>query len=173
MEQQYLDEVPHTQVSQELVELAAKYIGVDVEYRFLPGYTPFATVWAAYDTTPEKVDQFWAEYERLNQLITTPLAEYVLPDQYPLVQGYVYVVNGKPRTFIDGERMTVGAWKRLHIDGVEDVTEVRNCDVPGRMLRRPLEVEVSTALATALRNTPSNSKPKRRKGHKTFKIKNM
>lgn len=77
------------------------------------------------------------------------------------------------RYIVIGERMTVGAWKRLRIDGVEDVTEVRNCDVAGRILRRPQKAEVPTALAAAMRNTPSNSKPKRRKGHKTFKIKRM
>lgn len=31
MEQQYLDEVPHNQVSQELVDFAGKHVGLDIE----------------------------------------------------------------------------------------------------------------------------------------------
>ena len=80
---------------------------------------------------------FYAEFERLEEIVKTPLNEPILPDDYPVYQGYMYVANGRPVEFIDGMNMTVGRWKALRIPGVDPVTEVRRCDIIGRQMRLP------------------------------------
>lgn len=54
-------------------------------------------------------------------------SEEPLPDDYPVYEGYWYVLDGQPRqSLIDG---TVSDLKRLH-----SVSEVKSCDVLGRGL---------------------------------------
>lgn len=82
-----------------------------------------------------KISIFKRELNRLREVITTPLNEPILPDDYPVYQGNLYVANGRIVEFIDGMNMTVGKWKDLRIPNVTVVTEVRRCDLAGRKLR--------------------------------------
>lgn len=173
MELQYLDEVPHTQVSQEIAELAGKHVGVKIDYRFLPGYTSSATVWAPHNTTSEKVEEFWQEHDRLRLLITQPLREFVLPDDYPLVQGYIYVINGKSQMFIDGERMTVGAWKVLLVSKGTPDAEIKSCDLHGRFSRRPLSKESLPGRYPMIQPKHNRVGQPNRKRRKTYKIRKV
>ena len=61
--------------------------------------------------------------------------ETILPDDYPVYGGYVYVCDGK--LFENPHfhpNMTVGFLKRM-----ESFTEVRRCDIVGRIEQREKE----------------------------------
>jgi hypothetical protein len=105
------------------------------------GYAPSSSDMSLYMDMKLDTDltAFWEELDRLQKLVTKPLDEPILPDDYPVHQGYLYVANGKVTQFIDGMNMTVGRWKALTIPGIEKVTEVKRCDIAGRQARRPIE----------------------------------
>jgi hypothetical protein len=97
------------------------------------------------------------------------LDEPILPDDYPVHQGYFYVVNGKPKTFIDGQNVTVGRWKAMRIPGVDPVTEVRRCDIVGR--QRVYERNLANRGPAEPTNVITEAKPhSRRRPRKTYKI---
>ncbi len=108
--------------------------------------------------------------------------EPVLPDDYPVHQGFAYIANGKLRIFIDGTRMTVGLWKQLRIPGVEPVLEVRRYDRAGRLKRLTEKVEnkereeamrLEHDLINRINEIPVETKQKKRKSRKTYKIKRV
>ena len=64
-----------------------------------------------------------------------PLKEPILPDDYPIYGGYLYVVDGA---------VTVSDWHGVTVRELRlrmDAKEIRRCDVAGReeMLRRAFE----------------------------------
>lgn len=158
----WLTNVTRTPVIAELVGLAAKHTNSDVIYhdsaggyddelissdrcelsKENPRYNAAETndshgsIWSLGH--PD-LSMFWEEFRRLEKLITEPLNEPILHDDYPLVQGYLYIANGVPTIFVDGERMTVALWKSLRLPGgIKPVSEVRRYDIIGRRHRFPL-----------------------------------
>jgi hypothetical protein len=106
------------------------------------------------------------------------LNEPILPDEYLLCQGHLYVVNGKVREFIDGENVTVGRYKTMSIPGVPQATEVRRCDVVGRQVIRAYEhqEEVQAKMVAQwgrdLNGPPlENKKNKHKKPKRSYRIK--
>lgn len=172
----YWVNIKRTPVVAELVALASERTNAGVEYRDTVGQfsdMDLCDAAEAYDNgyNPDRLQltmgslwcdnyrgkgEFWNELYRLEALVTKPLDEPILHDDYPLHQGLFYVVNGKVRQFIDGVNMTVKRWKALRIPNVEDVTEVRRCDMVGRQLRLPekeTQVRSTTPMAgTLIRN---------------------
>lgn len=57
----------------------------------------------------------------------TKLDEPILPDDYPMHAGYLYVVDGKPHQA--DRSLSVGAFKRAF-----KIDQVRRCDIGGRNL---------------------------------------
>lgn len=179
-------------VIEELVQLAANRAGIKVFYENTATcdenvpeqhkapqeyFDARGSVWVTKNDTNQSFRAFWDELDRLTATITKPLDEPILSDDYPLVQGYLYVANGKPRMFIDGERQTVGSWKQMRIKDVPVVTEVRRCDIFGRRLRLPPEKEKVTPIHQAWIERSSSNRlsqnQKRRKPRNSNKIKKV
>jgi hypothetical protein len=173
MEYINLGEIRHTQVSEELVLLSGKHVNVVTSYKAPEDGSPRGVVFIDGKSDETSVGAFWEEFDRLQRLVTKALDEPILSDDYPLIQGYLYVTNRHQiRQFIDGERMTVGLWKKLRIEGVSPVDEVRRCDIVGRQLRLPLKKVEETTMSIAM-NTSSGNKGTSRKKKKTYKIKKV
>lgn len=166
------DMVSFDTLQKEIISLAAEHTSAKVEFRHMPEHD----VWYCDDVMEsygsifgeEDVDytDFVNEVERLRKIIHTPLKEPILPDNYPVHQGYIYVADGKPRMFIDGEGMTVGMWKALPKHGV---SEVRECDLTGRRLR--LKPNDESLLVLRNLQTHPTTDNRKRKPRKTYKIK--
>lgn len=180
----HLTNIDRTPVIAELVALAAKHTKFDVVYRDTPitiaemdwcdaaeswdnGYTPppdHGSIWLNSNLGAD-LSTFWRELERLQAIITEPLDEPILPDDHPVYQGYLYVVDGgRIVEFIDGLRQNVGSWKAMDIPNVRKVTEVRRCDIEGRKLRLPPKDDIKNEIKPAHQR-------KYRKPKKTYKIK--
>jgi len=153
-------------VISELVTLAAKHTGFHAEWVKDESSDGSSGVVKTKESSDDAVNRFWQEFDRLKEIITEPLNEPILPDDHPLVQGYVYVANGKPTIFIDGERQSVGTWKQMRIKDVPVVTEVRRCDIEGRKLRLPPEKQKVGSLGSALLETNSTNTSKNKKHRK-------
>jgi hypothetical protein len=166
----HLADIKKTDVSEEIVLLAAKHTNLDVLYKDIPVESGDLSKGSIWTNEKEDVDLgiFWEEFDRLQRIITEPLKEPILPDDYPVYQGYLYVVNGnRVVEFIDGGAgaVSVGQWKAMNIHGVRKVTEVRRCDIVGRQLRLPIREE------KLLHDISPFSRRKHKKPKRTNKIK--
>lgn len=113
---------------------------------------------------------FYAELERLEDLVKTPLDEPILEDDEILRQGNLYVYNGGMVPLDRGD-VSVGQVKRENSGCV-----IQRCDLVGRRLRLPPEVanhKIMNSSITGRVNTPwYNTKKRRpRNSHKIKKVK--
>lgn len=165
-----LGDIHRSAVSQELVELAGKHVSLKVCYVKVEASSK-DDIYIEDGSTDETVGNFWEELNRLQKLITVPLDEPILPDNYPVYQGYLYVTNGNiVRTFIDGVNQTVGSWKAMRIEGVTPVHEVRSCDLIGRTLRKPLEKITANVFSDSMKQPRKSFSRTVRRNKKTYKI---
>lgn len=161
--------VRHTPVTEEIVLLAGKHIGLETGYLAPDEGSHKGYVFVKTGEEPDGtvLGAFWEEFDRLQRKITHPLNEPILPDDHPVNIGYMYLVDGIPKECQEDFR-TVGRWKTL-----PDVEEIRRCDIYGRIARLPLAKEAETGMSEALNSASVKSGRSRRKGKKTYKIKNM
>jgi hypothetical protein len=156
-----LGDVRHTQISQEIVELAGKHTSVSVRYDHLGEGHHKADIFIDNNADDIAIGAFWEEFDRLQKLINKPLDEPILDDDHPVHVGYMYTVDGKP-TECPQNFGTVARWKF-------QCGEVRRCDIYGRQARQPLEKEEPTTMSLVMVNS-SSSKSNSRKKKKTYKI---
>jgi hypothetical protein len=169
MEAINLGGVKHSPVTEEIVLLAGKHIGLETRYVSPEAGSHKGYILVKTREEPDGVilGAFWEEFDRLQQLIKRPLDERILPDNYPVKIGYMYTVNGSPQECLENFQ-TVGKWKT--VPGVE---EIRRCDIYGRIARLPFKQERETGMSKALNSVATKSGRTHRKGKKTYKIKNM
>lgn len=185
----------HTAVIEELVALASKHTGLGAVYRreaqqlnemdsadvaeaYDNGYKPNGSDGAIFCSAPIDTDMgpFWRELERLEALIHIPLNEPVLNDDYLVIGGYMYIVNGKLTEceHFNGESnkgITVAEFKRRY-----GFQEVKHCDLVGRQLRLPERKERAPAGTLAHRwksdgRTIRQAKRRPRTSNKIKKVK--
>jgi hypothetical protein len=174
-ERYHFDSLLSTPVRLELMRLAKKHTGTNVDFceDTTSGDEKIIKVYTRADTD---TTAFYTELERLESVITRPLNEPILADDHPVYQGYVYVVNGsRVVEFLDGLNVTVGRWKAMDIPGVQKVTEVRRCDLAGRRLRLPPEKPKvpSTDLPGRWDSSGKHINQARRKSRNSHKIKKV
>lgn len=179
----------------ELVDLASKHTGLHACFRkgdqtydemdaadaaesHDVGYNPDNEGGSIWTSTAPGADMsaFWNELQRLESLVKTPLDEPVLKDDFIVVGGYMYIVDGKLTEceHFNGESnkgITVAEFKRRY-----GFQEVKRCDLNGRQLRLPERKERAPANTLAHRwksdgRTIRQAKRRPRSSNKIKKVK--
>jgi hypothetical protein len=183
----HLTNIDPTPVLGELVAIAAKRTGFDIEYRLGgqtygemdwvdaaeahdAGYRPDPSTGALFLNGPmvEDLGPFWNELERLSALIVKPLDEPILDADYPIYGGFWYVVDGKPQQceYFNGESnrgITVAECKRRF-----GIGEIRRCDIVGRQQRaavQPNRTQWDRNFCTQMQDDPTIAATFTKPGH--------